>query len=78
MNACCISAHDDSISKMMANMLPSACQRKFNELELYFCYGCHYDEPSSTYRSNTTKKITLCQNYAERLWGGDLTKVSYF
>lgn len=54
-------------------MLPTACQRKFNELELFFCYGCHYSEPSGTYRTDKIKKITLCKDYAIRLWGGDLT-----
>ncbi len=57
----------------MGNMLPTACQRKFNELELFFCYGCHYSEPSGTYRTDKIKKITLCKDYAIRLWGGDLT-----
>lgn len=57
---------------MMSEMLPNACQRKFSELELFFCYGCHYDEPSSTLTTNTSKTITLCKDYAERLWGGDL------
>ncbi|CDW80769.1 UNKNOWN [Stylonychia lemnae] len=60
----------------MSSMLPGACLRKFNELELYFCYGCHYDEPTSTFYNSTVKRITLCQDYAIRLWGGDLTEGS--
>ena len=76
MNACCISAHDDAIDELYKVLLPDACQRSYSELELYYCYGCHYTEPTATYRTANTKRITLCQDYAERLWGGDLSKPS--
>ena len=73
-NACCVSAHDDQITRVMLNFLPNSCQRKFSEMEQYFCYGCHYTEPTSTYVNENQKIIYICYDYAVRLWGGDLTQ----
>ena len=73
-NACCVSAHDDQITRVMLNFLPNSCQRKFSEMEQYFCYGCHYTEPTSTYVNENQKIIYICYDYAYRLWGGDLTQ----
>jgi hypothetical protein len=57
----------------MSELLPDSCLRKFSELELYYCYGCHYSEPTATLVNDTGNYIYLCQNYATRLWGGDLS-----
>ncbi len=73
-NACCVSAHDDYITKAMADFLPNSCQRKYAEMEQYFCYGCHYTEPTATYTDTTNKVINICYDYAVRIWGGDLTQ----
>ena len=54
----------------MSSFLSSSCERRFPELEYYFCYGCHYTEPEST--DNDAKTITLCKDFAERLWGATL------
>jgi hypothetical protein len=62
-----VTAHDDIISAEMGNLLSSSCVRKFRELELYFCYGCHFDEADVT----ANKTIYLCADYAKRLWGND-------
>jgi hypothetical protein len=56
----------------MSSFLSTSCERRFHELEFYFCYGCHFTEPTST--DTATTKIKLCKGFAERLWGGDLTK----
>ena len=72
--ACCVSSHDSSIGSDMGNFLSSSCERRFQELELYFCYGCHYSEPTSTITTNST--IKLCYDFAMRLWGADLAQSS--
>ena len=71
-DSCCISAHDSQIATEMSNFLSTSCERRFPELEYYFCYGCHYTEPDST--DTTNKKIRLCKDFAERLWGEDIDK----
>ncbi len=58
----------------MSNFLSSSCETRFQELEFYFCYGCHYTEPVAT--DTTNKKIRLCKNFAERLWGAAIDQTS--
>ena len=52
----------------MSALLPSACQRKFTELEMYYCFGCYLN--NTNYINEQNKTIKLCKNFAERLWGG--------
>ena len=69
-DSCWVSAHDSSIASEISSFLSSSCERRFSEIEFYFCYGCHYTEPRST--NSTASTITLCKSFAERLWGGDI------
>jgi len=75
-NSCCVSAHDDVIADAMSSLLPSACERSFKELELYFCYACHFTEPDNTYPNTTPPTLKVCKEYAERLWGASLDAAS--
>ena len=68
--ACCVSAHDNQIMSKIQDFLSPSCERRFPELEYYFCYGCHKDELVSL--NSTSKEIFMCKNYAEILWGADL------
>lgn len=47
-SACCVSAHDSVIGDAIGSLLTDACIRSFRELELYFCYGCYFEEPATT------------------------------
>ena len=59
--------HDQTIDDRMAELLPSPCLRKFVELEMYFCYGCYYNETVSI--KTKEKTISLCVDFARRIWG---------
>ena len=39
--ACCVAAHDSGIGSAYSDLLSDNCQREYNELEDYFCYGCN-------------------------------------
>ncbi len=70
----------------MEAFFPESCQRSFEEMERYFCYGCTAKEPRSSNVTRlvnaTTGKVTnatkrtieLCKSYVEQLWGGDVNK----
>jgi hypothetical protein len=68
--SCCVAAHDNAIADDYASLLPPNCQREFNELEDYFCYGCNPEQ--GEYIDEINKKLYLCKDYAERVWGDDL------
>ena len=68
--ACCVSTHDNAINGAYAHLLSSSCQRSFADLEAYFCTGCN--PASGDYMNNAQRTLTLCRNYAERVWGGQL------
>jgi hypothetical protein len=59
--------HDQTIDTEMSEFLPTPCLRKFTELEMYFCFGCYYNESVAILPA--TKTIQLCDDYARRLWG---------
>ena len=69
-SACCVAAHDAGIQSDYSNMLASQCQRQYDALENYFCYGCNPNEGASTDPVN--KIITLCRSFVENIWGIDL------
>mmetsp|Transcript_683 Transcript_683/g.381 ORF Transcript_683/g.381 Transcript_683/m.381 type:complete len:139 (+) Transcript_683:200-616(+) len=48
-------------------MLSNSCQRKFDALELYFCFACNEEQPRAT--NKTSKEIYLCETFVESLWG---------
>ena len=72
----------------MEVFFPDSCQRSFDEVIRYFCFGCTSREPRAVNRTQlfnattgkplnkTSKTILLCKTYAEDLWGGDITKPS--
>ena len=41
--------------------------RKFPDLETYFCYSCNQAEYLFTNHKN--KSITMCKSFAEAIWG---------
>ncbi|TNV75799.1 hypothetical protein FGO68_gene17580 [Halteria grandinella] len=68
----------------METFFPDSCQRQFDEITRYFCFGCTSKEPKSVFTNSTnatigkpatTKKyIVMCRSYIEALWGGDIEK----
>lgn len=72
--ACCISAHDQNIQAKYAKLLPTQCQREYDNLEDYFCFACHSSQ--GKYVDSVNMTVTLCPSYAENVWGGDLDKPS--
>ena len=50
-------------------MIPSLCFNEFEELHDYFCFGCNDLQPLYT----TSKTIFICLEFAESLWGGNLS-----
>lgn len=71
-SACCVSAHDSSIQSVYESFLSSQCQREYDILEDYFCYGCNPNQSEHT--DEETKVVRICEGYAKSLWGGDLLK----
>ena len=39
--ACCVSGHDKKIKDDYGGFLSDTCHREYQELEYYFCLGCH-------------------------------------
>ena len=44
-NACCNAGQDAFIQSAMVAFLPDSCQRSFDEIQKYFCFGCNNREP---------------------------------
>ncbi|CAG9322963.1 unnamed protein product [Blepharisma stoltei] len=73
-DACCVSAHDQNIQSVYTEAFPTQCQREYDNMEDYFCFGCHPSQGKYTFESNQT--IYMCKDYAESIWGEKLTKPS--
>ena len=71
-NACCVSAHDQAISDVYSSMFSEQCQRQYNDMEDYLCYACNPNQPEAV--DTTSNTLYICEDFAERLWGGDLNK----
>jgi hypothetical protein len=69
-SACCVAAHDSAIQSDYSSLLPDQCQREYDGLENYFCYGCNPSEASSTHFESNT--IRLCRSFVEGIWGNNL------
>jgi hypothetical protein len=72
--ACCVSAHDAQVQNDYNSLLSTQCQREYDYLEDYFCYGCNPTQDQ--YINYVQKTITICQSYAEKVWGGALLQPS--
>ena len=70
--ACCVSAHDQEIGNAYGELLSEQCQRQYNPLEDYFCYGCNPEQ--GEYINHTSKVIRICESLAENVWGESLDK----
>ncbi|CAG9322962.1 unnamed protein product [Blepharisma stoltei] len=70
--ACCVSAHDQAIQSSYSSLFPSQCQREYDNMEDYFCFGCHPSQGQYTFQDNMT--ILLCSGYARSVWGDSLDK----
>ena len=68
--ACCVSTHDSHINDVFTSLMSGSCQRKFADLERYFCFGCSPNQGDNT--DVEGKTITLCKDFAEQVWGGPL------
>jgi len=71
--ACCVSAHDDTISDAYSSILSSTCLREFSYLEQYYCLGCNPKQPdfiSGTSADGACGNATLhvCQSFANHLF----------
>ena len=69
--------------------MPDSCQRSFDEIQKYFCFGCNNREPQQTGIKNETVKVNstysvtvqkkylyLCDGFVTSLWGGNVNKSS--
>jgi hypothetical protein len=72
--ACCISAHDQTILTDYQSLTSTSCQREYDNLEDYFCFGCHPD--SGDYVNIEAQEIYFCESYAEVVWGDSLDGTS--
>ena len=41
----------------MVSFFPDSCQRSFDEIQKYFCFGCNNREPQQTALKNETVKV---------------------
>lgn len=59
--ACCVSAHDETIAGEYEELLSGTCIREYPELEQYYCLGCSpdADEYITYYSPNSTKPSNL-------------------
>ena len=83
-SSCCNAGQDAYIKDKMEAFFPDSCQRSFDEITRYFCFGCTSKEPkavrtittnaTSTKPATSRKAIIMCKSYIEELWGGVLTK----
>ena len=73
-NACCVSIHDSGIQSDYSSLLSSQCQREYDYLEDYFCFGCNPSQDQ--YTDPIAKTIVICKSYAENVWGGNLLQPS--
>lgn len=73
-DSCCVSAHDSQIQDDYSSMLSEQCQREYDNLENYFCYGCNPSQADSIDEESQT--IVICKGFAESVWGGSLFKPS--
>ena len=69
-NACCVSAHDNQIQNEYSQILSSQCQREYDNLEDYFCFGCNPN--GANYIDPINLIVYICKSYAESLWGGNI------
>ena len=86
-NACCNAGQDAYIESTMGAFFPESCQRSFDEIQRYFCFGCNNREPQQTLIKNETVRINntfsvtvtkkylyLCEGFVASLWGGNVNK----
>lgn len=80
--ACCTSVHDEYISERIADILPEACLRKYNDFENLMCFGCHPLSPNyltieEQQNGEKKRKIKLCKSFARNLWNATNDKELY-
>lgn len=67
-DACCTNVHDSEIQDALSNLVSPSCQDNFEDLILYYCYGCYNRQSDSI--NTTTKTIRICKDFAARVWSG--------
>mmetsp|Transcript_27502 Transcript_27502/g.49536 ORF Transcript_27502/g.49536 Transcript_27502/m.49536 type:complete len:190 (+) Transcript_27502:210-779(+) len=72
--SCCVSAHDQTIKDDYEDFMSASCQREYNDMEDYFCFGCHPDQ--GQYVDIEKKEVYICESYAEEVWGDDMDSTS--
>ena len=64
--ACCRAVHDEKIQEALQSLLPKTCDRKYGDLEDFYCVGCDLNEP--TYNDQVNKTLTLCLSFVKKIW----------
>ena len=67
-NACCTNLHDEAIASALEGLVSSNCADNYDDLIQYFCFGCN--NMQGLYVNETAKTITICPNFAARVWTG--------
>lgn len=55
--ACCVSAHDETIANEYSNLLSGTCIREYPALEQYYCLGCSPDADDFIYYYNEDSRV---------------------
>ena len=46
-------------------------------MEIFYCYACNRNQPKYfEIKDDDSEEITICKSFAEKMWGGDITKPS--
>ena len=70
--SCCNQAVDGYITSFYSSYFTSNCLRLFPDFEIYNCLACNQYQPKATLNGT----IIICETFATRIWGGDITKPS--
>ena len=73
-DSCCTNLHDEAIANALDALVSSNCADNYDDLIQYFCFGCN--NLQGLYVNETAKTITICDDFAARIWTGGNSDVS--
>ena len=67
-NSCCTNLHDEAIAAALEALISSNCVDNYDDIIQYFCFGCNQNQALSV--NETARTITICSDFAARIWTG--------
>lgn len=58
----------------MKGLVTKRCEGSFDDLQSLFCLACSPDE--SKYISIERKEVYICEDFAKKIWGAELNRIT--